>query len=192
MTRFLRRTTLVVFSAMLLGVSGHAQQVTVPQELVAYPDMIVYNGKIVSMDDPGFNSSTGKTYQAMAVREDRIQFLGSTDQVLRYAGPRTQKIDLQGRTVVPGIINTHTHLHNGAVSAWSDKNPEKVESIRKKFSVAGKTFEELTRGIELVVKEQMSNPLPGQWAWIGLEGGATGIGVCLLLDLARNWDAAAA
>ena len=56
----------------------------------------------------------------MAVREDRIQFLGSSSEILSYAGPQTRKIDLKGRTVVPGIINTHTHLHNGAVNRWAN------------------------------------------------------------------------
>jgi len=177
MSRLLRRTALLIAAAVLLAVSGSAQQVTVPMEVVAYPDMILYNGKVVTMNDPSLSDSIGRTAQAIAVRGDKIQFVGNSDVLLSYAGPRTQKIDLKGRTVVPGIINTHTHLHNGAVSDWADKNPEKVESIRKKFSVGGRSFDDLTRGIELVVKEQMTHPLPGQWAWIGLEGGATGIGV---------------
>jgi predicted amidohydrolase YtcJ len=177
MSRLLRKTTLIVFGVILLSVSSPAQQVTVPAEVVAYPDLILYNGKVVTMDDRSLSDSTGRTAQAIAVRGDKIQFIGDTDVLLTYAGPQTQRIDLKGRTVVPGIINTHTHLHNGAVSEWAENNPGKVESIRKKFSVGGRSFDDLTRGIELVVKEQMTRPLPGQWAWIGLEGGATGIGV---------------
>jgi predicted amidohydrolase YtcJ len=163
--------------ALLLGLTGLAQEVTVPAAVVAYPDLILYNGKVVTMSDPGVNDSIGRVAEAIAVRGDKIQFVGDSDELLTYAGPQTVRIDLQGRTVAPGIINTHAHLHNGAVSDWAEANPDKVESIRKKFSVGGNNFDDITRGIELVVKEQMARPLPGQWAWIGLEGGATGIGV---------------
>jgi predicted amidohydrolase YtcJ len=173
MVRSFRRA--VVFSAFLLLTQAvWAQQV--PQELISYPDYIVHNAKIVSMDDAGFNSSPGKIHQAMAVRGDVIQFLGTNDQVLRYAGPNTRKIDLKGRTVAPGMIDTHNHLHNGAVSDWARDNPQKIEAIVKRFEVAGKTFGDITKGIELIIKEQMARPLPGQWAMIGLPGSVTGVG----------------
>ena len=177
MSRLLHRATLVVLGIVYAGAIGLAQQVTVPAEIVSYPDLILYNGKVVTMNDPSLSDSVGRIAEAIAIRDDKIQFVGDTATILRYAGPQTQRVDLNGRTVAPGIINTHTHLHNGAVSEWADKNPDRVETIRKKFSVGGRNFDDLTRGIELVVKEQMTRPLPGQWAWIGLEGGATGIGV---------------
>ncbi len=162
---------------LIFATLAAAQQQTlnnVPAEMVSYPDLIVHNGKIVSMDDPGFNSDPGSIYQAMAIRGNRIQFLGSNDQILRYAGPGTRRIDLQGRTVVPGLWDTHNHLHNASVTQWIRRNPEKVETIAKRFAVTGKTYEELTRGIELVVKEQMARPLPGQWAMISLPSNSPG------------------
>ncbi len=150
---------------LIFATLAAAQQQTlndVPAEMVSYPDLIVHNGKIVSMDDPGFNSDPGSIYQAMAIRGNRIQFLGSNDQILRYAGPGTRRIDLQGRTVVPGLWDTHNHLHNASVTQWIRRNPEKVETIAKRFAVTGKTYEELTRGIELVVKEQMARHRAGR------------------------------
>jgi predicted amidohydrolase YtcJ len=164
-----------VFVVLLLVAMARAQQI--PQELISYPDWVLYNGKIVSMDDPSLNNSVGATYQAMAIRGDRIQFLGTDVEILRYAGPQTRKTDLKGRTVVPGLIDTHNHLHNAAVSRWSRNNPEKVEAIAKSFSVTGNSYAELTRGIELVIKEQMSNPLPGQWALIVVPSGGAGTGL---------------
>ena len=185
MTNLIRRAGFVVFWIMLLGVGARGwQTVTVPTELVSYPDLIIYNGKIATMDDASLNDSPGSTVEAMAVREDRIQFLGANDEILRYAGPQTRKIDLRGHTVVPGLINPHTHLHNHAVSRWVRNNQGKVEEIAKTFSVTGNSFEELTRGIELVIKEQMAHPLPGQWAIIQLPttGTNTGIGDRYLRD----------
>ena len=185
MNNLIQRAGFVVFGIMLLGAGARGQQtVTVPTELVSYPDLIVYNGKIVTMDDASLNNSPGSTVEALAVREDRIQFLGTNDEILGYAGPQTRKIDLRGHTVVPGLINPHTHLHNHAVSRWVRNNQGKVEEIAKTFSVTGNSFEELTRGIELVIKEQMAHPLPGQWAIIQLPttGTNTGIGDRYLRD----------
>ena len=181
MISLIQRVGFGVFWIMLLGIGVRGQQLldNVPAELVeyAYPDLIIYDGKIVTMDDASLNNSPGTIFEAMALRGDRIQFLGSSDEILSYAGPQTQKIDLKGRTVVPGLMNTHTHLHNAAVNQWAEQNPQEVEAIRKTFSVGGRTFEELSHGIEIVIKEHMSEPLPGQWGWISLEGGPTGIGV---------------
>ncbi len=163
-------------SAVIVPV--HAQRtVQVVEELVNYPDMILHNGKVITVDDYSLSNSLGRTVQAIAVRGDTIQRLGSNDEVLRLAGPQTRKIDLKGRTVVPGLIDTHQHLHDAAVDYWAKANPAKIESVRKQFSVTGKTFQEITKGIELVVKEQMARPMPGQWAWIDLPVDGSGIGI---------------
>ncbi len=47
---------------------------------------------------------------AMAVREGRIMAVGSEDDVHALAGPATQKVDLGGRTLVPGLIDAHAHI----------------------------------------------------------------------------------
>ena len=164
---------------LMAGVGVRAQQTLngVPAELVTYPDQIVYNGKIATMNDPTLNNSPGQFVTAMAIRGDRILAVGTDQDILRLAGPQTKKTDLKGYTVTPGLINTHTHLHDAAVNNWAQDNPGKVEAIRKTFEVTGKTHEELTKGIELVIKEQMARPLPGQWAWISLPTGQSGAGL---------------
>src|SRR3970040_1590350 len=151
MTNMLRAVALVMF----FGVSVQGQQVTVPEKLaaLAYPELIIYNGKIVSVDDPSLTNNLGRTYEAMAVKGDRIQFLGTTAEVLTYAGPQTRKIDLKGRMVIPGIVDSHTHLHNHAYSWWAQNNTAKFAPLAKRISVRGKTFEELNKGIELAIRE---------------------------------------
>ena len=190
MANVLLQIVRVVFTVVVLTTAVRGQQAlnNVPPELVAHPDWIVYNGKIVSMDDSTLSNSLGNTYQAMAIRGDQVQFLGANDQILSYAGPQTRKLDLKGRTVVPGLIDTHNHLHNAAVSRWAQNNPEKIEAIARTFSVSGNTYEELTQGIELVIKEQMAHPLPGQWGIIVLPSGGTGtgLGVNYLADEEMN------
>lgn len=190
MVRSFRRFGMFLAALFVVVRIAGAQQTlqNVPAELVSYPDFILYNGKVVSMDDASLSNSIGKTYQAIAVRGNHIVALGTNDQVLRLAGSQTKKYDVKGRLVTPGLINPHSHLHDYAVDRWAQANPQKVEAIRKSFTVTGKNFEEITKGIELIVKEQMAHPLPGQWAWINLGGGAQGVGVDYLLKKTMSRD----
>jgi predicted amidohydrolase YtcJ len=162
-----------------------AQTVTVPSALVEYPELIIHNAKIVTMDDPSLNPTTGRTVQAMAIRKGRVLAVGSNAEMLALAGPATKKTDLKGRTVIPGIINTHSHMHDHSIQEWVQANPKEIEGVVRQFSVSGKTYDELWKGIELIMREQMAHPLPDQWAVINLPRGGsagTGIGVKYLND----------
>ncbi|MSO19871.1 MAG: hypothetical protein EXQ56_05295 [Acidobacteria bacterium] len=180
------QTVRLLSLSLLLMVTGVVQAqntLTVPAELVQFPEMIIHNAKIVTMDDTAPNGTVGSTFQAMAIRGDTIYLLGTDAQVLRLAGPQTRKIDLKGRTVVPGLINTHNHLHGGYISNWLKKFPEEEAKMRalqnrRNFSVTGKSFDELTKGIELVIKEKMADAPPTQWAAISVPSrGKYGFGI---------------
>lgn len=71
------------------------------------PDTILYNGKIVTVDG-GFSIA-----QAVAVRAGKFVAVGGNDQVRRLAGASTRSIDLQGRTVLPGLMDGHLHNAGG-------------------------------------------------------------------------------
>ena len=74
------------------------------------PDIVLTNGKIITVDD---RFSIG---QAVAVRGDRIVAVGTNQEVARLAGPNTRRIDLQGKTVIPGLIDNHAHImEEGAI-----------------------------------------------------------------------------
>ena len=159
--------------------------VTVPESVVAYPDMIIYNGKVVTMDDVSFglNPPVGRTVQAIAVRDGKIQNLGTNDEILAMAGPQTQKVDVKGRMVMPGIVDTHTHIHNNELNSWVGKHPEAVRAVSTAYTVAGKSDAELTAAITAAVKEHVSKTDPGRWAFVQVGGGAgngTGSGVSFL------------
>src|SRR5688572_4409088 len=68
------------------------------------PDTILTNGKIITVDDQ-FSIA-----QAVAVRGDRIVAVGTSQNITRLAGPNTRRIDLRGRSVVPGMIDNHAHF----------------------------------------------------------------------------------
>ena len=186
--RSLSRSCLVILIAALSFVVSEAraqEMVQVPVEIVLYADMVVYNGKVVTMDDRSPSLNPGKVGQAMAIRQGKILAVGGDAEILRYAGPKTMRIDLKGRMVMPGIIDAHTHIHNSAVTGYARSHPEVLESVAKQFNVTGRNDAELKRNIELVLKEKMTHPSMDQIAWINLPNGGgtgTGIGVKFLQD----------
>ena len=80
-----------------------------------YADSIFVNGKVVSMDDISRSTSVGTIYQAIAVKGHKIMKLGTTAQVRAVAGPDTVIFDLRGKTLIPGIIESHSHMYGSAV-----------------------------------------------------------------------------
>jgi predicted amidohydrolase YtcJ len=76
-----------------------------PVPLRANPaDILLLNGRIVTLDD------TSEVVEAIAITGDHIAATGSGDQMRKLAGAATQIIDLGGRTVIPGLIDSHIHL----------------------------------------------------------------------------------
>src|SRR6478672_5439689 len=67
------------------------------------PDTILVNGKIVTVDDR-FTIA-----EALAIRNGRIVATGSTADIETLKGPQTRAIDLDRRTVIPGLIDNHAH-----------------------------------------------------------------------------------
>jgi hypothetical protein len=82
---------------MMLGlVSGWAG--------VEVADLVFVNGNIYTV------SERQPRAEAIAVKGDRIIFVGSNRDVKRYEGKATRIVDLHGRTVVPGMTDSHNHL----------------------------------------------------------------------------------
>jgi len=73
------------------------------------PDLILSEGRFYTMD--GANSTSGGTgAQAVAVKDGRIVAVGGNKEVEALAGPHTQRLALGGRTVIPGIFDSHNHF----------------------------------------------------------------------------------
>jgi predicted amidohydrolase YtcJ len=73
------------------------------------------------MDDAGVNENVGSTYQAMAIRDRRILRLGTNQDISKLAGPETIQFDMAGRTVIPGIVDTHAHIWQYAQGHWGPR-----------------------------------------------------------------------
>ncbi len=67
-------------------------------------DLVVLNARIYTAD------ANRPVAEALAVRGGRIAFVGSPRGALALAGPKTERLDLAGRTVIPGIVDAHAHL----------------------------------------------------------------------------------
>ena len=79
-------------------------------------DTLLVNGKIVTVDDQF------SIRDAVAIRDGKIVALGSTAEIRKLAGPGSRVIDLQGRTVIPGLIDSHLHAIRAALSFSTEVN----------------------------------------------------------------------
>ena len=89
-------------------------------------DLVLVGGRVHTMD-PGQPQAT-----AIAIRGERILAVGSDAEVRGFAGPGTEVLSLGGRTVLPGLIDTHTHAFEGArarTSGWVDVGLPDVRSL---------------------------------------------------------------
>jgi len=132
------------------------------------PDTVLYNGKIVTVDDHGVNGNLGTIAQAIAVKDDRILALGSNGQMRALAGANTRSIDLKGRTVIPGLIATHDHPQ-----LWDPLNPyiiQKVinDNMHIERFLWDEPPEEKLQKFPRVLEEAVQKAKPGQWIRISL------------------------
>ena len=90
--------------------TGNVAESQVPPELIRYPDMVLFNGKIATFEGTLMNERT-VFHQAIAVRDKKVLRVGTNEEVRRLQGPETVAIDLKGKTVLPGFIDNHNHPH---------------------------------------------------------------------------------
>lgn len=67
-------------------------------------DVLLENGTVITLD------RASRIAEAVAVRQGRVLAVGPTEALLRHAGPATQRLNLRGRTVVPGFCDAHPHV----------------------------------------------------------------------------------
>jgi len=175
---------------LLSGAAGAQEMVSVPIEIAAYPDIILRNGKVVTMDDTsvGLNTLVGTIADAVAIREGKIIAVGTNERILRLAGPRTDVIDVRGRMVMPGIIDAHSHMHNGELTYWLSQNPEAVQAVAARYSVAGRADAELEQGVTLAIQGHVRTAPAGRWAFVAAgAGGGTGTGAGVAFLQSRKY-----
>lgn len=86
----------LVAAAAALAASASAQ--------APAPDLVLLNGKIITVDEQ-FSIA-----EAVAIRDDTIVAVGTTERIESLGGAGTRAVDLGGRAVIPGLIDNHMHL----------------------------------------------------------------------------------
>ena len=105
-------------------------------------DIILLHGRILTLDE------RSSVREAMAVSEGRIAAFGSSMDIMKLAGRKTRVVDLRGRTVIPGLIDSHIHAIRAALSY----------SVEVNWIGASSLAEALGR-----VREAARRAKPGDW-----------------------------
>ncbi len=167
----MKKTFTVVIAVILCSVWGQAQQADVAA-MLGYPQMVVYNGKVVTMDDASFESRVGTIVQAMAIRDGKILATGSNREIRPLAGPQTESIDLKGRTVLPSFIMTHEHPTD-----WAFQEPRAITHVLPNDDVIIHRWmpsappEEQLAQFEPTIRAAVSKAKPGQWILLSFNYG---------------------
>ena len=116
---------------------------------VLHPDTVLFNGKIVTVDED-FSIA-----EAVAIKDGRFVAVGSNSQIRSLAGDRTERVDLEGRTVLPGFNDPHLHFAHtlGFV----------VDELSTRYRQASSIGEILA-----VVQEKVEQTPPGELVWFFL------------------------
>jgi predicted amidohydrolase YtcJ len=129
---------LIRCSAAALALSALGLSAQAPQRSA---DLVVLHAKLVTVD------GSFRIVQAAAIRDGRFVAVGSDDDVRRLVGPQTRTIDARGRTVLPGLIESHSHASGVARGEANDP------------------YEEMTSipGIQAWVRHKASERPEGSW-----------------------------
>ncbi len=109
-------------------------------------DLVLHHGKIVTVDEK-FTVA-----EALAVKGDRILAVGTDADVLKLAGPGTEKIDLAGKTVLPGLADSHVHPTAASVYEFDHPVPE-MDTIADVLKYIGLRAAVLEKGKWIVVRQ---------------------------------------
>ncbi|MGJ4892362.1 amidohydrolase [Bradyrhizobium sp. HKCCYLRH3099] len=97
-----RSTALALIGVGIL-LAGSTPAIAQQAEVNA-PDLVLVNAKVLTLDEQS------SVTEAIAVRDGKILSVGSSASMRALAGARTQVLDVAGKTVVPGLIDTHAHF----------------------------------------------------------------------------------
>ncbi len=70
-------------------------------------DVVLYNGKVVTVD------ARESVVEAAAVKSGKLLSVGSNEEITALIEAETKAIDLKGRTMIPGFIESHCHMSLG-------------------------------------------------------------------------------
>lgn len=145
MYRHSRRTTmqiptqLVCLFGISIGVLG-----AIGKTIAAPADLIIINGKVATVD------RKESMVEAIAVEQGRIVATGASSDLLKLRGENSKVVDLQGRLLIPGLIDSHVHPGSASMHEFDHPVPD---------------METVAEVIEYVRSRTQAVP-EGQWIWV--------------------------
>ncbi len=114
------------------------------EEYRQYADKVFVNGRVLTVND------TDDVVEAVAIKGKSIIAVGKETEIEKYINHETTVIDLKGRSLVPGFIDSHMHfmMYSLFYKATIDIAYDKVQSVE---------------GIKKFIKEAVGNKKPGEW-----------------------------
>ena len=111
------KTILIAVSFSLIGFMSYAQE---------QADLIIYNGKIATMN------KTGEFTEAVAARDGRILETGNSREIIgKYRSTSTRLIDANGKTVIPGLNDSHIHIIREGLNYNAELRWDGVSSLKR-------------------------------------------------------------
>ncbi|MEO5609546.1 MAG: amidohydrolase [Ornithinibacter sp.] len=91
-------------------------------------DLVLSGGTVLTMD------AVGSRAQAVAVRGGRVVAVGTVSEVGAFVGPATDVVDLEGRALLPGLVDPHMHSSMVQLADWVDLSPMTCPSADAVFT----------------------------------------------------------
>jgi predicted amidohydrolase YtcJ len=136
------RTLIALLASCAVPATANAQS--------AAADTVLFNGKIVTLD------SRSSIVQAVAIKNGKIVAAGSDAEIRRDADNQTRIVDLGGRTVIPGLMDSHIHALRAGLTHAVELSWAGIPTLAKALSVIHDAAQKLPPG-----------------AWIKVGGGWT-------------------
>jgi predicted amidohydrolase YtcJ len=127
---------LAAICAAWIGIAADGSRAQAPA------DLILINGAVLTVD------RTDSVAQAVAVGGGKILAVGATDRIKALAGSATEVVDLRGRAVTPGLIDTHVHFSAADALFTVDLGDAAVKSIAE---------------VKRRIAAQVAKSKPGEW-----------------------------
>lgn len=137
------RLLLVIWCALSFSVALAVEEPGAPDK---EPDLILHQGKIVTVDK-AFSIA-----QAIAIRGERILAVGTNEAVLKTKGERTRVVDLGGKFVMPGLMDSHVHPGSASLHEFDHPIPE-METMADVLQYVRERAKVVPEGDWIVIKQ---------------------------------------
>lgn len=130
------RRPLVPLVLLLVGFAACGTQPSAPEPA----ELILLGGKITTLDE------SRPEVEAVAIRQGKIVATGAAAEVQRFAGTGTQTVDLKGRRVIPGLVDSHLHAVRGGRFYAAELRWDGVRSLKTALEMVRQQAERTPEG----------------------------------------------